>query len=228
MSGFLQRLVDRHVGGPVIRPRATVRFPPANAGETFAPRFDAASPVSHELAPPVVERPTAPRIVDATGAEGAEGSVPVQRASVSSPPIMARSEPPQMVAQPSDHADRPGVPPPEHVVALHHVGDQVTTGASVHLTAPQPAPSQVEASTPARVTPSIVTARPSVAPTLVRSDTSRRETTGHQSAPDVVQVHIGRVEVRAVMPPTPSPRTRVRREPPALSLDQYLAGKRRP
>ena len=136
-----------------------------------------------------------------------------------------------MVAPPSDHPDSRGARQSEHVLVLSHVHGQVGTDASVHSLVSQAAPSQVEASTPstpARVTPPIVAARPPVAPTPMRSDMSRRGITDRQAAPDVVQVHIGRVEVRAVMPAAPQqPRARARREPPALSLDQYLAGKRR-
>jgi hypothetical protein len=48
----------------------------------------------------------------------------------------------------------------------------------------------------------------------------------HVSAPDAsptIRVSIGRVEVRAIMPPAPpAPRTRPERRGPALSLDEYL------
>ena len=42
------------------------------------------------------------------------------------------------------------------------------------------------------------------------------------AAPPTVQVTIGRVEVRAVMPPAQTPRVVERKSPPLLSLDQYL------
>lgn len=59
----------------------------------------------------------------------------------------------------------------------------------------------------------------------------RRPAPGRAAAeePEVVQVHIGRVDVRAVLPPPEPARARppaARREAP-LSLDRYLAGEKR-
>ncbi|HEX8291579.1 MAG TPA: hypothetical protein VF570_07490, partial [Pyrinomonadaceae bacterium] len=43
------------------------------------------------------------------------------------------------------------------------------------------------------------------------------------STPPTIEVNIGRIEVRAVTPPAaPAPPTRERREPPKMSLDDYL------
>ncbi|HEX8556919.1 MAG TPA: hypothetical protein VF668_02395 [Pyrinomonadaceae bacterium] len=45
------------------------------------------------------------------------------------------------------------------------------------------------------------------------------------TAPPTIEVTIGRIEVRAVTPPAPAPPpARARREPPRMSLDEYLRG----
>ncbi len=61
-----------------------------------------------------------------------------------------------------------------------------------------------------------------------RAAPGRRSPTAVPSEPDVVHVHIGRVEVRAIVPaPEPSrPAPRPARPAP-LSLDRYLSGERR-
>jgi hypothetical protein len=61
-----------------------------------------------------------------------------------------------------------------------------------------------------------------------RARPSRRSPTAVPSEPDVVHVHIGRVEVRAIVPaPEPSRPAPGPARPAPLSLDRYLSGEGR-
>jgi hypothetical protein len=78
--------------------------------------------------------------------------------------------------------------------------------------------------------PSAPVPRASARPVQRRTEASQpqRNSSCEDSSPEVVQVHIGRVEVRAILPTPDRPRPASRREStPALPLDEYLAGKRR-
>lgn len=54
---------------------------------------------------------------------------------------------------------------------------------------------------------------------------TRAETRQGAPLPPTIQVTIGRIEVRAVQPPAPSPSPRPVAKPPALTLDDYLAAR---
>jgi hypothetical protein len=69
-----------------------------------------------------------------------------------------------------------------------------------------------------------IVSRETLVPQAVRPATADFASTAGrpETAAPTIQVSIGRVEVRAVTPPTQAPRVVERKAPPLLSLDQYL------
>ena len=147
--------------------------------------------------------PTAPaagRSVGATARVGTDRSRPTRRAAPSTPSPATDAPRPERTDDPSG--------PARHDAPARTRGPERTTVVPVAIHRADPPP----IGTPAdgRATP------------------SRRSPTAVPSEPDVVHVHIGRVEVRAIVPaPEPSrPAPRPARPAP-LSLDRYLSGERR-
>lgn len=135
----------------------------------------------------------------------------------------SRMEPPEFswiddetgVTRPLGDREPSAQPTPNHDRQVH-VDEPVVTrqGAT---------PRPITTSAPIPLTPAPVVAQPQI--------TSFREPPGpvsieHAMAADAgptIRVSIGRVEVRAIMPPAPSaPRTKPERRGPTLSLDEYL------
>ncbi|MFN7949727.1 MAG: hypothetical protein U0Z53_30520 [Blastocatellia bacterium] len=89
-------------------------------------------------------------------------------------------------------------------------------------------PESVESSANENAQAAAIQIRPSVAPLVagrqadevMKAGTATSQTE-QESAP-VIRISIGRVEVRAVMPTAPAPRTAPARPRPGLSLDDYL------
>jgi hypothetical protein len=224
MSGFFDRLIARHLESAPVRPRVASRFEARRGGLPPDPREQqvtiAASPV---WAAPARTAPSAPRdegALDAAG-EALDQSVPRE-------PRTGRLEP--TVRAPRRWPEGMGTP------MRPSVGDPVDPDAD--------GPDDMAA--PAR----LLTVRPATlvprdGPAAVLSDAARAgapETAGRSPASvqpqiaarrslpvappalDVVHVHIGRVEVRAVMAPAERPRAPQSKTPAALPLDRYLSG----
>jgi len=94
----------------------------------------------------------------------------------------------------------------------------------------EPTPVRIETPPPSRGAAPIAPRR---APVAARTDGPEAfrlpDAAGRASRePDVVRVHIGRVEVRAILPPAERPAPKPRGPAGPLPLDRYLARKARP
>ena len=219
MSGFLRRLVERHATEPVTRPRALSRFE-AGAPPIGGPPQELSVPASLPEDPP-----SAP----VRGTAGPPADPPPA-------PLVLRSSPGE--ARPAAPA-LPGPTPPEAAFAsLRTVFERTDAGRPI-------APREPLAGPPRDAEPSVdpaTTLRPAhgvgpIVPRKVlvpaRADvraTGRLRNAGDPAGhgPDVVRVHIGRVEVRAVLPPAERPTPRPRGTTGPLPLDRYLARRERP
>jgi hypothetical protein len=109
------------------------------------------------------------------------------------------------------------------LVALSHAISSQTPSQAAHqseTTAPPSLP-QRPAAVKIMAQPYVVPAAEPIAPTAVEL------TTESASAP-IIRVHIGRVEVRAILPAAPpTPRSRPARPSAGLSLDEYLKPRQR-
>jgi hypothetical protein len=217
MSGYLERLVDRHARPPAVRSRSVSRFEGdlvgASVVEVVVPED---RPVVAATSPALTRTSPVPT---GTVAATPPAAPPVGR-SDGSPRPRHRADAPS-----TDEAAAPPSPPP----ATPAPGRQRPEGPPERTPHDEPARTRrAEGTTiaPVRILradpPSIAT------PADGRAVPSRRSTTAVPTEPDVVHVHIGRVEVRATGPaheasrPTPRPA-----RPAPLSLDRYLTGERR-
>lgn len=216
MSDFLSRLAARAAGdAPAAHPRVPGRF----AGSLMG--VDVAAPTATEseagstpdrasLGPPRL----APPVPRAAGAEARHPSPPVTRLeprlSLPSPP----PSPPTEAAQPiskrvfdPSSADAPAV----------HRREPVAVGSMV-----VPAVSGPVAALP------LVSARPATTARAEPRDTAATSMVAEASAEPVVQISIGRVEVRAtIATPVAAPRPAAAdRDEPHLALRDYLRGQR--
>ena len=225
MTGYLERLVDRHAVVPAVRPRAVSRF----EGDLVGPDVgsEPAAPVAE--AAPVADGaavPAAPRATESAATAIAAGSAVAPFASTAA---AARSD--GLPAR-----DRIDTPPPLHAVArptpspaTPAPSPQLSVGPSDQARHDEPARTRGPAGS--RVAPvTIRRADPAsiAVPTGRHATATRRSVALAPPEPDVVHVHIGRVEVRATVPARepsrPAPRPS---RPTALSLDRYLSGERR-
>jgi len=218
MSGFLRRLVERHATEPVTRPRALSRFE-AGAPPVGGPPRELSVPASLPEDPP-------PAPVRGTAAPPA-GPPPA--------PTALRGR--RGEARPAAPAP-PGLTPPEAAFAPSRTGIEPTNaGRPIAPREPLADPARdAELSADPAATLRPVHGIAPIVPrkALVRARADVRATRFHDAGdharhePDVVRVHIGRVEVRAVLPsaerPTPGPRGTTG----PLSLDRYLARRERP
>jgi hypothetical protein len=219
MSGFLRRLVARHAAEPATRPRALSRFE-AGAPPSGGSRPESSAPLSspEEPAGAYVSRSVGPS-ADVAAANAAPRSRPDEtRPSVTAMRRMPSSEPATAPFQlPFDRmtVDR-SFPLPEPVVDPA----QVARPFAELLPTPQPR----------RGAGPIVPRRASVAARAEAPAPGRLPGASGVAArePDVVRVHIGRVEVRAVLPPAERPAPRPRESAGPLPLDRYLARGGRP
>jgi hypothetical protein len=214
VSGYLARLVGRHMEPPVVRPRAVSRFEDDLVGGTIQPEAE-----------PTDGPPTA-------AAAAPNAPVPVRKTShesTSDPagPFIGRSE---------DRSEAVPAAAPRQVGRAATAVPRPTAPTRPRRTddVPQRPPVDPPASRTARdtaaVTPVAIrrAASPQMAASPSAGEPSARRHAGRASRePDVVHVHIGRVEVKAMVPPKETPRAAPRRARPApLSLDRYLAGER--
>ena len=218
MTGYLERLVQRHAAPPAVRPRAVSRFEGDLAGpdvgsEPAAPAADgspvrtatgAFAPAAAAIVPASAATPLATAAAD-DRADGVAARHPIDGPR----PLEASLRPPLAATTPGGIPGRPHGPSDE---------------------APDHGPARMPG--PERPTVAPVTIRradpPTLVPTASHAIPTRRSAGPAPHEPDVVHVHIGRVEVRATVPaPEPSrPAPRAARPAP-LSLDRYLSGERR-
>ncbi len=237
MSDYLTRLVERSLGvGEVVSPRLRSLFEPQDAvagpalvdepievrderlvpSPEHAPRSvrepTAPSPSAKESTPALPRRRTEPPheivVERERPAEPGSPRVTVEPA-VSEREALARAESPVPTLHPQDDhgGERPSPEPPRRrtvvvrerqppprsePAARERRRDRVPTG-----------PDEVRLPSPPALQPPLVPAY--AAP----------------SEPPVVRVTIGRVDVRAVLPPAPAERTAPRRAP-RMTLDEYL------
>jgi hypothetical protein len=215
VSGYLERLVGRHVEPPAVRPRAVSRFEGNLVGGTVVP--EGASPDVR----PATTTATSTQSDSPLGRSGDESI-----ARPATPPI-GRPNPPASVpvdvplraaaATTTDARRAAFASPPQRT------DDPPTRSRDEAARAATPESPTVSPVAIRRADPPEVTANPAVAVTP-----ARRSAPLAPPEPDVVHVHIGRVEVRAVVPPKETPRATPRPARAApLSLDRYLAGERR-
>jgi hypothetical protein len=246
MTGPLHRLIARHREEPSIRPRASSRFEPAVAppvswdppGDVRREPATSPRPLPAALAQiPAPPSPPVPGVKHALRQPG-PGPAPVpQETGATREPDPFSTHPP-VPDRPREV--RPGI---ESVVAaLVDAGARIPDRSDrafrqerdpprPDLIQPRPdlsQPTAVARDARARAMSPLVT--PPVGNGALSAGSPRGALTQPTARePDVVHVHIGRVEVRAVMPGPErgrdAPAPRAARGP--LSLDDYLAGKGR-
>jgi hypothetical protein len=217
MTGYLDRLVARHAREPAVHLRAPSRF----EGDLVGGLVD----LGGAAAVPIEAGPGAPT---ATGD--------------------LRGVPPGVPRDHRDHAaaadahasrdDRAGRRSRAAVVAQRD--DASSTGVPAQATPPPSASSSGRRERPGPIEPhdKLLATEPIRVRGVLRRQLERQEAatvaSGRRLAastrlaePDVVQVHIGRVEVRAVVAPSEPARPATRpATPKPLSLDRYLSGER--
>ena len=221
MSGFLHRLAARQSAEPAIRPRVVPRFAWSTQSVGAWPSESRSMPVTRTLSQVLGVRSPALPSAETIGGQHVHES-PTQNHDDRSAPA-------------SERDSRPEAQPPNETT-FRRV-DRARIDAAIAETTSSPETpgraSRIEVS-PLRApafpfeVPSAPVPRASANPVRSRTEAPQRNSLREDASPEVVQVHIGRVEVRAILPTPDRPRPVSRREStPALPLDQYLAGKRR-
>jgi len=221
MSGFLHRLAARQSAEPAIRPRVAPRFAWSTQSVGTWPSEGRSTPVTRGLSQVLgVRSPALPSAETIGGPHVHEAAAPNHN---------DRSAPA------SGRASRPEAQPPNETT-FRRVDRARIDAAIAETTSPPEAPglaSRIDVSSPRAPAfpfevPSAPVPRALGSPVRRRTEAPQRNSLREDASPEVVQVHIGRVEVRAILPTPDRPRQASRREStPALPLDQYLAGKRR-
>lgn len=227
MSDFLTRLGARHTAEPAVRPRAASRFEQASALPLDRESLDVdANPAERAHRSTLTDALAAP---DARAAGHPRTASPARTSPAVEPTSTfadsardreaARSEParPPLAPIAADGLD----------VRVAHLVDNprpVDDGHAAAIVPRESSPVVREVQTVAARVAERAAATSNPTRGEIRHD-------GPVASPDVVRVHIGRVEVRAVMPPAERARPRGSKTSDAqgpLSLDRYLSGKRRP
>lgn len=223
--GYLARLVTRMTDEPAIRPRVASRFEVGGGGQrglevTTETReapdaaLDEARPARAVSATDPAGRPS-PRDQAPVAAPHRDLAAVVRRLTADNAPGIAE----RAAARRGDRASSGGV----------RASGQPEPSRAADATDPDPGPLRAgaRAVTPTTVGEAVPTRYRIRA--AARSDSPDATSRVDRREPDVVQVHIGRVEVRAIgaapTSPTPIARPTVGLRP--LPLDRYLAGERR-
>jgi hypothetical protein len=211
MRNFLERLVARTVEATPVRPRVASRYEQGPWGDRASGQ-PAEVETAHVDAPGPPSRPVA-------SAEARPARDPERRHAVRDrTPTFDRAAAPAPAVGSSDTGVAPA-PPVEPARTSRTRGSSPDREPSRHEVVPAP-------QAPAAIVPApqpVRTATP--APHLARAARTRP---GPSAAPDLVQVRIGRIDVRATIarPEHPAPAaTRAPRTRP-LSLEAFLDGKR--
>jgi hypothetical protein len=220
VSGYLQRLVSRHSSLPAVRPRGTSRFEGGLAsGIAVLDTATTAAPPAVEDPPPAAppRRPAVRvRPPDRVHPPAAPAAVTEMADGPSARPVMARPKPvtPEPVRTSATDAN---MPEPTAIAVAKGDEPEAQVPPGPRGTGPEPV-------TLRRARP----AHPARHDGGNASVARRRGQATTEHEPDVVRVHIGRVEVRAVIA-APQPAMPAARPsgPAPLSLDRYLSGERR-
>lgn len=227
MSDFLARLGARHVAEPAVRPRVASRFEQTSALPLERENLAAdVTPVEH------IHRGA---LIDAVAALDARAAT---HPRLTPPPAPAEAtstfaaDPQRREPTRSEQASAPRPP-------LAADGMDTRVGPVVESPRPVDDKQQRDVAEVVPRTPSPTAREALMIATRVATRTSMPSSSTRgadvvdsaAAAPDVIRVHIGRVEVRAVMPPAERSRPRGSKASDAqepLSLDRYLSGKGRP
>lgn len=191
-----------------------VLWPPQPSGEVTPAQPAATLAQSHVPAPPVLPVPVAslarvppPQPIDVRPEPGE----PVIR------PLRATPAPPPVAA--------PAPPAPSTEI---HIETRVVERIAAAREPAAVVASKAQAPGPPLTAPPPTGIRPQITPAApARQAPVPAEPTPPPAPPAVVRVTIGRVEVRAITPPTaPAPPSRSARNVPVLTLDQYLQQRR--
>ena len=228
-AGYLGRLVTRMTDEPAIRPRVASRFEVAGGGHRDV------EPTTAGRATPLVVpgRPWSdPRLPFAL--ERADGPTANEQA-VADPPrdlatLVRRLTKGPDTGNAEPHAAREGTVHEAVRASSDRAHASGSSGSSGSVDATEPEPGLIRAVVRAVGPGPFADASPHdairVAAAVAAADSNGR---GEGREPDVVQVHIGRVEVRAITAaaPAPAPAGRPSAGARPLSLERYLAGERR-
>lgn len=215
MRNFLERLVARTVEATAVRPRVASRFEQGPWGDRAS-----GQPAAVETAH--VDAPAAPSRYVAR-AEARPARDPERRHAVRdrTPTFDRAVAPAAVVGSPDTGVATP--PPVEPARTSRTRGPSPDRDPSRHEVVPAPPAPAATVPPPQPVRPA--TSSPTPTPHLARAARTRL---GRFAAPDLVQVRIGRIDVRATIarPEHPTPAaTRAPRARP-LSLEAFLDGKR--
>jgi hypothetical protein len=235
MSDFLTRLAERQMSdAPGVAPRLPPRFAPA---EPAPPAVEAlpqprplvvASPVASLLEPAAVH-PVEPRADSPAAVEQPPSTAERRAREIPLPPDRAATSAEQAVVLTPDGrpasideplvAERRTPPPPsDHLPREPRAERRDEMRATSDLVPPSPRHPIPE--------PTVLVRRPPAVMPATRRRSERVEPTPVSAEPPVVTVTIGRVEVRAIVPPPAPerPKADVRK---ALSLEDYLERRHR-
>jgi len=227
MSDFLARLGARHSAEPTIRPRAASRF------ELASPHAIDHDAADMERATVDAERNESPRAVY-------RGSEPVARAAARSPTVAPPRNVDDVGSLDRPPLERDSLPPNREIasrVARVERAVELESRAARQAELPPPrtdaADGQLAEVVPRRQLPREMPAITTRVDDRMSLPYSARVADGIDTpaTPDVVRVHVGRVEVRAVMSADDRARPRGAKSsdaPGPLSLDRYLTAKGRP
>jgi hypothetical protein len=228
MSDFLARLGARHSAEPTIRPRAASRFELASPHEIDRDAADLARATVD------VERNENPRAIY-------RGSEPVARAAPPFPTVAPPRSVDDVGSLDRSPLERDSLLPSREIasrVARVERAVELESRAARQAELPRPR-TDVTGGQLAEVVPRpqlprempAITTRVAERVSLLPDSSRAADGVNTPATPDVVRVHIGRVEVRAVMSADDRARPRGAKSsdaPGPLSLDRYLTAKGRP
>jgi hypothetical protein len=220
MSDFLSRVAARATGEPpVARPRVHARFERPEAADVGVEIVDeeavARAAPARADAPQTEANAGSATVSDRSGPRGGPDVTTAQRPVERSLSGPAPDEPPTTLPAPHTQAAPPQAPMLEPPRA-----DRASEEPESVVALDLPSTSTADRRTPLPLAVPAAPAAPAVPPLAVPEGAAPREE-------HAVRVHIGRLEVRANLqhaPPQPPPREQARQ--PALSLAEYLRGKR--
>jgi hypothetical protein len=223
MSDFLRRLVARHTEDPLIRPRAMSRFeapwaPLRSDREIDDGRSLNVAPANGTAAGVATEGERGPRHVARSSRDEMSDET---RPDVRLLGDRALRERPASRSPENEQGTPVTRPVPAATLQASPVDERSSVSPSTDRSAATHRPSPHENGG--------IPIRPAIRP-AISARRSAHDAAAAPREPDVVRVHIGRVEVRAVLPAPERARPVPTRPdgPKPLSLERYLAGERRP
>lgn len=203
-------------------------FPPTGKSGPSLPLVDAEAGVSPRPEPRSKATPPPPGESrgHARGPQAPAAPVPVEARSAKPEPSSVESFPQPMETAPARvAAPVPVMPEPEPVPAREHVPDEPVARPETGHLPPARSPAPAAVARPVRREPAVPRARPSPGEAFGRAAPDSLEERSEAVGPRI-EVTIGTIEVRAMVPSPAPPAAPVRppvREPaPPVSLDDYL------